>query len=298
MLVHKHTSPVEPSRVIILGAGGFLAPELSRLLAAEGVTTRAIGSKAVDLTAPEAADGLAAEILPADSVVMAAALTPDKGRDIATLMKNLRMAESVCAALVRTKPAHFVYVSSDGVYDARLSSLLNEESTCEPADLYCLMHIARERMLEQTCRAAAIPLAIVRPCSIYGPGDTHNSYGPNRFVRTARSHGKITLFGGGEEMRHHVYVTDVAEFIRLCLFHASSGVINAATGEAVSFSAVAEKIVHAMGANIPIETTPRANPVTHRHFDTSALVRAFPGFRATPLDAGLTQTIEAMARPA
>jgi nucleoside-diphosphate-sugar epimerase len=277
--------------VLLLGAGGFLAPELLRLLAP--VPTSALGSKQLDLTAPDAAGKLAAEIQPADSVVMAAALTPDKGRDIATLMKNLRMGEAVCAALATAKPAHFVYISSDGVYDARLSSLLNEESTCEPADLYCLMHIARERMIEQTCRAANIPLCIVRPCAIYGAGDTHNSYGPNRFIRTARKNQKITLFGGGEEKRHHVHVTDAAEIIRLCLLHASTGVINAVAGEAISFAEVAEKIANKVGG-VTVEKTPRANPITHRHFDTSALVRAFPSFSATPLDAGLSAAIEQM----
>jgi nucleoside-diphosphate-sugar epimerase len=291
MLTHKHTSPTPPARVLLLGAGGFLAPELARLLAP--VPTRALGSKQLDLTAPDAAGKLAAEIQPADSVVMAAALTPDRGRDIATLMKNLRMGEAVCTAVTSTKPAHFVYISSDGVYDARVSSLLNEESTCEPADLYCLMHIARERMIEQTCRAASVPLCIVRPCAIYGAGDTHNSYGPNRFIRTARKDQKITLFGGGEEKRHHVHVTDVAEIIRLCLFHASTGVINAVTGEAVSFADVAEKIASAI-AGVTVEKTPRANPITHRHFDTSALVRAFPSFSATPLDAGLSAAIDQM----
>jgi UDP-glucose 4-epimerase len=294
MLVHKNASPVKPARVLILGAGGFLSPELARLLAADGVPTRAIGSKEIDLTSATAADGLAAEIRPDDAVVMTAALTPDKGRDIATLMKNLRMAENVCAALGRAKPVYFLYVSSDGVYDARFSSLLTEESTCEPADLYCLMHIARERMLEQTCRAANVPLAIVRPCAIYGPGDTHNSFGPNRFIRTARKDGKITLFGGGEEKRHHVYVTDVAEVIRLCLLHASTGVINAVTGDAVAFADVAEKIAAAIGGNVRVEKTPRANTITHRQVDTTALVRAFPGFRATPFDAGLALTIQAM----
>jgi UDP-glucose 4-epimerase len=294
MLLHKNASPVKPARVLILGAGGFLSPELARLLDADAVPTRAIGSKEVDLTSATAPGGLAAEIRQDDAVVMAAALTPDRGRDIATLMKNLRMAENVCAALGRARPAYFLYVSSDGVYDARFSSLLNEESTCEPADLYCLMHIARERMLEQTCRAANVPLGIVRPCAIYGPGDTHNSYGPNRFIRTARQDGKITLFGGGEEKRHHVYVTDVAEMIRLCLLHASTGVINAVTGEAVAFADVAQKIAAAMGGSVVVEPTPRANPVTHRQFDTTALVRAFPGFRATSLDAGLAQAIQEM----
>jgi nucleoside-diphosphate-sugar epimerase len=278
----------------VLGAGGFLAPELVRLLEQDGIPVRAIGSVEVDLTSDAAVEKLAAEFRPDDSVVMAAALTPDKGRDIRALMKNLRMAETVCAALERVKPAHFLYISSDGVYDGRFSSVLDEESPCEAEDLYCVMHIAREKMLGQTCRARNLPFAVIRPCAIYGPADTHNSYGPNRFIRSARQSGKITLFGGGEEKRHHVYVEDVAEIIRLCILHGSTGVINAVTGDSVSFCEIAEKIAAATGTTVTIERLPRGAPVVHRNFDTSALVRAFPYFRVTPLDLGLSRTIERM----
>jgi hypothetical protein len=38
-----------------------------------------------------------------------------------------------------------------------------------------------------------------------------------------------------------------------------------------------------------VELTPRQNPVTHRHFDTTALVKAFPTFAFEPLDAGLAR---------
>jgi hypothetical protein len=56
---------------------------------------------------------------------------------------------------------------------------------------------------------------------------------------------------------------------------------------------VARKIAAAIG-NVTVEPTPRANPITHRQFDTTALVRAFPHFRATPLDEGLAETIRSM----
>jgi nucleoside-diphosphate-sugar epimerase len=296
MLVHQNPHPIHPDRVVLLGAGGFLSPVLAGLLTKEGIPTRALGSKDLDLTADGAAGRLASEIRPQDVVVMAAALTPDKGRTIGTLMKNLRMGETVCETVGRNKPAHFVYISSDGVYDARFSSLLNEQSTCEPADLYCLMHIARERMLEQTCKPAGVPLCIVRPCAIYGPGDTHNSYGPNRFSRTALIDRKIILFGGGEEKRHHVHVDDVAGLIVRCILHRSAGVINVATGTAVSFAEVASIIAGAAGVPVTIEKLPRATPITHRHFDTSLLVQAFPDFRAALLQVGLTAMMRELLR--
>ena len=278
-------------QVLILGAGGFLSPVLRRHLEAHGANVAAMGRDALDLTAPDAGPRLAEQIGSRDVVVMAAALTPDKGKNAATLMANLSMAEAVSRALEQRRPAQFIYISSDGVYDARFSSLLNEESTCEPADLYSLMHVGRERILAQSCRQAGIPFLVVRPCAIYGPGDTHNSYGPNRFIRSALEDGKITLFGNGEERRHHVLVDDVSELIRLCIAHETTGVLNAVTGRAVSFGELAEKICRLSGRKIIVEKRPRASPPTHRHFDTSALARAFPAFRATSLDDGLQKML-------
>jgi UDP-glucose 4-epimerase len=160
------------------------------------------------------------------------------------------------------------------------------------------MHIARERILAHTCQQAKVPMAIVRPCAIYGPSDTHNSYGPNRFLRSALNTGKISLFGAGPERRHHVYVEDVAELIRLCIAHASTGVINAVTGRAISFgeaaSLISQMISAITGGNVAIENLPGASTVTHRHFDTRALALAFPAFRVTAIKDGLQRTYKAM----
>jgi UDP-glucose 4-epimerase len=291
MLTHLSSSAVHSHRVVILGAGGFLAPEIRRVLEGERVPVVVVGSEELDLTKPEAGEQLRCALRPDDSVVMVAGLTPDKGRDVATLMKNLRMGESVCAAIGHGTPSHLVYISSDAVYDARSALVLNEDSTCEPTDLYALMHIAREKMLAETCRTSGIAFTVVRPCAIYGPGDTHNSYGPNRFMRTAWKEGKITLFGHGEERRHHVHVTDVASIIRLCLLHRSRGTINAITGTAVSFRELADMVVAAVGRGVAIECLPRTTAITHREFDVTALTNAFPNYSPIPLPSGIARSV-------
>ena len=295
MLQHHRSSHSPIPRVVILGAGGFLSPVLRRNLAAHGANVIALSSADVDLTQASAAVQLAAHIQPGDAVVMAAGLTPDKGKNTATLLANLRMAEAVAQAIEKTRPAHFLYISSDAVYDARYSSLLSEDSTCEPSDLYALMHVSREKILGQACQQAGVPLAIVRPSAIYGPGDTHNSYGPNRFLRTALATAKISLFGLGLERRHHVFVEDVAELIRLCLACGSTGVINAVTGRAVTFGEVARMISRIVGSGVTVENLPAASAVTHRHFDTRALTLAFPAFKATELVNGLQLTYSALS---
>ncbi|MBI3666935.1 MAG: NAD(P)-dependent oxidoreductase [Acidobacteria bacterium] len=295
MLTHLFPEPQRPSRVLILGANGFIARNLAEVLEREQIACRRVGSGEVDLIGPGAVEKLGQILAPDDAVVVTSALTPDKGRDPATLMKNLRMAETLCAAFGPGGCAHVIYISSDAVYDWR-SSLINEQSSCEPSDLYAVMHIGRERMLGYACQAARIPYAVVRPCAIYGAGDTHNSYGPNRFLRTAISEGKIRLFGQGEEQRDHVWVRDVAEILKLCLLYRSAGVVNAVSGKAVSFYELAQRIISVVGRGVALEFQPRNGPVTHRHFDISLLARAFPAFQPIPLEVGIAQVAAGMSQ--
>jgi UDP-glucose 4-epimerase len=275
---------------VVLGSRGFVGNRLVASLEAQAVPARGVTRGEIDLCEAGAADELRQILEPDDAVVFAAALTPDKGRDVATLMKNLRMAESVIQALSDRSCAHLVYISSDAVYDGR-EPLISEETTATPADLYALMHIARERILAHVAQARSIPFCVVRPVAIFGGSDTHNSYGPNRFIRSALKERRIQIFGAGEEMRDHVYVADVVSLIEMLLERRSTGVLNAATGQAISFGDLAERIGRLVGPDVRIESLPRSGKVTHRHFDATALARSLPRFRATPLEEALRQSI-------
>ncbi len=286
MLTHGCTTPVMPSRVAVLGATGAVGAALVQHLRDLEIETLALSSRDVDLCQPDAAARLQELIRPDDALVIVSAITPDKGRDAGTLMRNLRMGESLSQFLASRPCAHVVYISSDAVYGER-DHLIHEGSPCDPASFHGLMHLVRERMLSQAVRSAGTPLAILRPCALFGPGDTHSSYGPNQFVRTALREGRIALFGDGEEQRDHVFLPDLSRLAGLCLLHRSAGVLNAATGASVSFHEVARLIAERCDRGVRIERLPRRAPVSHRHMDTAALIRAFPSFRFTPLTEAL-----------
>src|SRR3989344_1712873 len=189
MITHQNAQSRKPTRVVLLGARGFIGAAIRRQIEAQGIP--AIAPTSAELNLAEAAAGkLAALLKPSDAVVMLAALTPDKGRDIATLMKNLTMMQSVCAAIEKSGCAHFVYFSSDAVYDTAVSRV-TEDTPASPQDLYGAMHYTREIMARNL---AKVQVLVLRPTLVYGLGDTHNSYGPNRFRRAAQKDGKITLF--------------------------------------------------------------------------------------------------------
>lgn len=273
-----------PARVLLIGARGFIGAALYRRLQAEGFAVYGLGSADLDLTETGAGEKLAAAIRPDDSAVMLSALTPDRGRDVATLMKNLAMMRNLCSAIEKAGCEHLVYVSSDAVYPFT-AGLVNERSAATPPDLYGAMHYTREAM----ARSLGVPLMVLRPTLVYGAHDTHNAYGPNRFRRQAQMERKITLFGNGEETRDHVHVEDVAALIERCLLSRRTGTLNVATGVSKPFHEVARLIASQFGEKVEIISTARQTPITHRHFDITDLIKTFPGFRFIPLEEGIAR---------
>ena len=259
------------------------------------IETTAISSKDMDLCDPGSVEKLKKTISQQDILVFISALTPDKGRDISTFMRNLTMGETVCGFLEHNPPAQVIYISSDAVYQDDVD-LARETSPCNPTSYHGLMHLVRERMLENTLKASDTPLLILRPSLLFGAGDTHNGYGPNRFMGAAQRGEKITLFGEGEEKRDHVYIEDLSRLVGLGMLHRGRGTLNVATGTATSFMDVARTVASIVKQGVEIETTPRQSPITHRHFDISATIKAFPAFKPVSLDEGLAQTYLDMSR--
>jgi UDP-glucose 4-epimerase len=245
------------------------------------VPVLAITRKEIDLLQPDAGKKLADTVRGEDAVVFVSALAP--ARNTAALMQNLVMAQQVIATLSTRPVAHLVYISSDSVY-ADDANPVTERSPCAPSTMHGMMHVARELMLKSEVKA---PIAILRPSLLYGARDPHNGYGPNRFRRLAEKGEAITLFGEGEERRDHVHVDDVARLAVQIVQRRSAGVLNVATGVSTSFREIAELVVAQVEKPVPIRGTPRQNPITHRHFDVTECLKAFPQFRYTPLRDGL-----------
>ena len=277
-----------PARVVLLGGSGFLGLALEARLRRVGVPILSLSSRDIDLTAASAPEALARTLAAGDAVVFLSAVTRDKGRDVETCLRNCAMGAHV-AASIRSDLAQVVYVSSDAVYGQASALPISEETPAALDDLYGVMHRARELMLAEASAAAGVPYCVLRPTMVYGPGDTHGSYGPNRFFRTAPA-GSLSLFGDGEERRDFVYVDDVADLTARTIEQGASGLLNLATGQSWTCAAVADLVAAACPMPVSILRQPRAVPVVHREFTSVATTRAFPGFRYTPLDAGIRMT--------
>src|SRR5262249_12988035 len=168
MLEHLNPTPQKPSRVVVLGAYGFVGGTCARLLGARGVPVLPLDKDDIDLMASGAAEQLQTRLAPDEALLVVFARAPCKGTGM--MVHNLRIRHAVCTALERSSVNHVVYFSSDAVYsDAPVP--LTEESRTEPGSMHGTMHLARELMLKATVKA---PLAVVRSTLIYGEGDPHN----------------------------------------------------------------------------------------------------------------------------
>jgi UDP-glucose 4-epimerase len=279
------------SGVVLLGHTGFIGKPLFERLQPD---VQGFSSKTLDLRDPAALAALDGVADASTTLIVTSALTPDKGATIDTLSQNFAVAANLGRYLESHPVGRCVYLSSDAVYPM-LDEPVTETSPVEPSNFYALAKYTAEQVLQHAASRAGFPLLILRPTGVYGPGDTHNSYGPNRFVRSIAQEGAVRLFGEGEERRDHLFVDDLVEIVAQLSAAAMSGVVNVASGTSRSFMSVVEELRGVVPYEFTVETSPRRTPITHRDFDLARLHQALPELRFTPLQEGLRRTFEAAA---
>ena len=290
MIVHLNKSPKNPSRAVVIGANGFVGNSITEELAKQKIETLGLGRPELDLLNEDSATELRHVLKGGDVLIIAAAKAPV--RDFAMFLDNLRMLHPIILAAHKVSLSHIIYISSDAVYSDSIDPLV-EESETNPTSLHGIMHKARELIIKsQIVDELDIPLFIARPTLIYGLNDPHNGYGPNRFLRQVLNNEKISIFGKGEELRDHVSIDDVARLILEVVRHKSSGVLNLASGETISFRAIAEKIISLTKPSIEIIEIPRVGEMPHngfRPFNTKLIAHYFKNFERTYISEGLAK---------
>jgi nucleoside-diphosphate-sugar epimerase len=121
---------------------------------------------------------------------------------------------------------------------------------------------------------------------VYGKGDTHNSYGPNRFLKELKKDKKITLFGKGLDERDFIFVDDVIKIIIKSLNTKFYGIYNIASGFSYSFYQIAKLIFRVNLYKENIFYIKNNNSITKRKFNINKLVKDFD-FKAKTLKDGL-----------
>ena len=263
-------------KIIILGSGGFISGNVESFLQKSNVRLLSLPRKKIDLKKKQSIKKLLKIVKEKDVIFFAAAEAPVKNENM--LLNNLIMAKNMCEVLKKKKPSFFLYLSSDAVY-SDTKKKIHEDSLTVPDSLHGIMHLTREKMFENLIKSK---LCIVRPTLVYGDGDPHNGYGPNRFIRSIKEKEKISLFGKGEELRDHVWINDVSKAISKLIIKRKTGKFNLVTGKIISFDNIAKQIIKVTGKKSKIFYQRRKGPMPHggfRAFKNSRFEKIYPKFK-------------------
>jgi nucleoside-diphosphate-sugar epimerase len=254
-------------------------------------------SKTMDLRRGESLEALAEVVDAGTTVIFTSAITREKGDSLETLFDNIAMAGQLAAFLESHPPAKCVCFSSDAVYPMQDDPITEETPVAPGGTYYAIGKYTAECVLRRSAAAKGIPLLVLRPTGVFGPGDTHNSYGPNAFVRAVLRDGSVRLFGDGEERRDHLYVGDLVRLVSRLIETDAVGVYNLASGVSRSFAEIVEVLRRVAPVEFTVSQSPRSGPITHRVFDITRLSRQLSGFQFTNPEQALQETFRHLSVP-
>ena len=162
-----------------------------------------------------------------------------------------------------------------------------EKTITSPSSLHGLMHLTREEILKDNFNKI---LCILRPTLIYGTGDSHNGYGPNRFVNCALKNNSISIFGNGEERRDHIFIEDLVKIIVQCIEKKGLGILNLASGKVFSFKYLAKLVINSSKSKSKLIKVKRKGPMPHngyRPFDVTLLKNSFKNIKISSIKIGI-----------
>jgi dihydroflavonol-4-reductase len=174
-------------RVCVTGGTGFLGRALVRRLLAEGAQVRVLArasqradeleARGVEVVRGDLSDPQAIEraMREAEVVYHTAAKIDPPGTRAGFFETNVRGTERVLQACLRAGAGRVVCISSIAVYGlARAGEPINEDSPYDDApekrDLYSQSKIASDQLAVSFAEKTGLPIAILRPGVVYGPG--------------------------------------------------------------------------------------------------------------------------------
>jgi len=276
-------------RLVVIGSTGFIG---RNIIAALGKDRRlkvsGLSSKDADLTKYISALSLRKRITPGSALVVAAAVTRDKGDNVEGMLANIKMAVNLARQVGPLRLSHLVYISTVDVYGRENIQLpLGEGSRIQPWGYYAISKYASELILKKACLDSGTAYTVLRLPGVYGPGDTHKS--PiSVFMAAAINGSPLNIAGDGSQLRDFLFVGDIPKAIREAVLNRVQGTYNLVAGKSYSINRILKTIEGLSGRRI--EKVYGGRQDIDLVFRDSALLKKLPGFRFTGLRDGLRET--------
>ncbi|HEX6385863.1 MAG TPA: NAD-dependent epimerase/dehydratase family protein [Anaerolineae bacterium] len=247
------------AEILVTGATGFTGGHLARTLASRGQAVRALvrdcrraahlQALGVELAYGDLLDpvSLKQAMFGIDTVYhIAATFREEKISEETMWATNAQGVQYMLDAAVGAGVRRFVHCSTVGVHGEIENPPADENAPYKPEDRYQESKVAGEKIALDYMRRGKLPVVIVRPAGIYGPGDT-------RFLKLFKAvkWGYFVMLGSGKVLYQLVYIDDLVDGIILCGTVANAvGNVYILTGEpAVTLTQLMAGIAEAVGTS-------------------------------------------------
>ena len=212
--------------VLITGGNGFLGRNLILALQERGDSVRVLALLTEDTTWLEKRgvavfrgdlrhpDVLTAPMRDVDGVFHLAAMIGAWRPMQDYYAVNVTGTESVCRAALAAGVRRLVHISSAMVYNMAIGRPVTEDDPLEPLDEpYCMTKAEGDKLVQRLIAEDHLPAIIIRPATLFGPGDRLNF---GRIADRVRV-GKGIIIGCGGNALPLVYVTDMVQGLLLAM---------------------------------------------------------------------------------
>jgi UDP-glucose 4-epimerase len=198
----------------------------------------------------------------------------------------------------KLKIKKYIYLSSGGtVYGDASDKAIDESAATNPVSPYGVTKLACEKYAYLFHKLYDMPVLIVRPSNVYGPGQLpHKGQGIIPTVLSCISNSSpVIIFGDGENVRDYIYISD---FVNAILDVLDYGVIgetyNIGSGNGVSINELILGINAVVAKDgykvITQHNDKRGFDVRHNVLDTSKLIKLNNWRSEISLNNGLSNT--------
>jgi len=318
-------------RLVVTGATGFIGTRLALRAVREGHQVIAVGRRAsADLQADFSSHGVGLRlgditddefvndvVRHATHVCHLAAAWREVGLPIDHYRRtNVAGTRNVALAAARHGVAKLVFCSTVGLHPRQSPDVIAEASQLEITNSYEASKAEAEELLRATAADTDLPIAILRPADVYGPGDL-------RLLKLFRAvaQQRFPLLGSGTGRRHMLYIDDLTSaFLAACANDSGSceafiiagpevitlrGLLGRLTnllgvrrfgfrlpfGPMKIAAAIVEDVCRLLGVTPPIHRRTLDFYLTNVEYDVSKARKMLRWTPQVPLDSGLQQTI-------